>query len=494
MATPALGMPAGRSTWWTVGAFATVAVLIRLTYLPRVAGLDEAGFLEIAQQWHGPGSSLYTDLWVDRPPLLIAIYQVGDALGGLHGIRVLQALVAGIVVLGTAVTANLLAGRRAAGVSAAVISAWMFTPAFASLTSNGEYFAAPFIVWSMAGTLAALRADDPRRATVLASLAGAAGIAAVMIKQNQADAVVFGLVAIALAGRLRATTAAHRVRVLAAAVTGAAAAVSAVVLLCLSRGTSPTGVLDAMYASRVEVLAVRRRTGLTPFRERFADFSHVWLVSGVLVLMLVALIVALRTRRVRPAAAVLAVTLVFGHLSVWAGGTFFTHYMVELLVPVALLAGLAATASRIVVPAVTGLAVTTALIVTPGSVFATADRGSSKTGAAMKAVAMPGDSIIVLYGRPGIVFASGMRPAYEHLFRLTTKVRDPDLAELRRVLTGDAPPTWIIRSPQLDRIALPVSAIADPLRERYREVGTVCGQAVLLLAGAERRVPQDLCA
>src|SRR4051794_24463055 len=68
---------------------AGAAALARLPFLTRPLSPDEGGFLMIASQW-SPGTSLYGDYWVDRPPLMIGLYQVPVLLGGgAVGVRLL---------------------------------------------------------------------------------------------------------------------------------------------------------------------------------------------------------------------------------------------------------------------------------------------------------------------------------------------------------------------------------------------------------------------
>jgi hypothetical protein len=86
------------------GAVVAVAIAGALTWLPnliRPLASDEGGFLLVASQW-SPGTSLYGDYWVDRPPLLIGIFQLADVGGGLLALRVigLLAVIASVLLAG----------------------------------------------------------------------------------------------------------------------------------------------------------------------------------------------------------------------------------------------------------------------------------------------------------------------------------------------------------------------------------------------------------
>ena len=113
MVTPASG-PGSAASRWAVPALAGGAVLLRLPLLGAAEGNDEGGYLAVAHQWHQAGGSLYGRYWVDRPPLLITLFQLADSLGGLTALRLLGALAAGAAVLGVAATAGQVGGRRSA--------------------------------------------------------------------------------------------------------------------------------------------------------------------------------------------------------------------------------------------------------------------------------------------------------------------------------------------------------------------------------------------
>jgi hypothetical protein len=43
--------------------------------------------LLVARQWDGDGPLLYDGQWVDRPPILIAVFKLGSLFGGAVGLR-----------------------------------------------------------------------------------------------------------------------------------------------------------------------------------------------------------------------------------------------------------------------------------------------------------------------------------------------------------------------------------------------------------------------
>src|SRR5262245_45125950 len=83
-------------TW--VAVMAAAVCLSLVSFAGRSLSPDEAGYLIVGGQW-GHGSSLYGDYWVDRPPALIAIFEVAEALGGRVPLRLLGAVAALLAVV-----------------------------------------------------------------------------------------------------------------------------------------------------------------------------------------------------------------------------------------------------------------------------------------------------------------------------------------------------------------------------------------------------------
>jgi hypothetical protein len=65
-----------------VAIAAVLAVLARLPALTRPVRADEAGFLLVARAWDPRPDSMFGPYWVDRPPLLIAVFKGVDLAGG----------------------------------------------------------------------------------------------------------------------------------------------------------------------------------------------------------------------------------------------------------------------------------------------------------------------------------------------------------------------------------------------------------------------------
>ena len=91
--------------WAVLLGLTALAVGGWLPFVGRPLGPDEAGLLMVGGQV-GEGSSLYGDYWVDRPPLLVALFGLASLVGGAAGVRVLGL----VAVVGTVLAAGLLGG------------------------------------------------------------------------------------------------------------------------------------------------------------------------------------------------------------------------------------------------------------------------------------------------------------------------------------------------------------------------------------------------
>ncbi|MCW2746908.1 MAG: hypothetical protein JWP10_50, partial [Nocardioidaceae bacterium] len=148
----------------TVGVAAFVAVVCRLPFLHRALGADEAGFLMVGRQWNGSGTSLYGNYWVDRPPLLVTIFRIAAAWGGMTALRLIGCLAVVLLVWGTAWTAHAIGGVQAGRWAAICAAALCVSPLLGSYAINGELLAAPFVVFGLGCVVVSLRSQAPRQA------------------------------------------------------------------------------------------------------------------------------------------------------------------------------------------------------------------------------------------------------------------------------------------------------------------------------------------
>ena len=468
---------------------AALAVLVRLPMLGRPPGPDEAGFLMVGQQWHGAGSSLYGDYWVDRPPLLITIFRVAAELGGVVPLRLIGCLATAGIVLGSAHVARRIAGDRAATWAAIAAAALSVNPLLGTARVDGELLSAPFVVAGIAAALGGLHASTRRRIAGAAALSGASMMVALLIKQNIADVGVFAVVAWLMAWR-RGRMSGRQVARLAAGFLGGAVACLAVVTAWTElRGTSPAAVFDALYPFRIAAGHVLASSHGSQAPIRFWGLLGAWLVSGMAVVM-AATAQGTATRQLRRTAELaLAATLAFGTVSVLMGGNYWNHYLVELIVPIAILAGvLVARGKEWITKAVV---VATAVTVVGWCVALPFGRtsGSAAIGTAVAAASRPGDSIVTLYGHAETTRASGLASPYPYLWSLPIKTLDPNLHVLDSVLRGPQAPTWIVVAGHLESWGLTTAETSRLVTDEYHPVAHPFGATVYLHDGVDRPVP-----
>lgn len=495
--------PPQRTGRGLVLAVALGCVLLRLAYAGRTVGRDEAGFLLVGSQWSEGGGSLYGSYWVDRPPLLITLFWLGDQLGGLVALRVLGALGAGLAVLALAGAARTLWGTRAAVPTAVVAAALLSSHLLASLEVNGELLAAPFLA---GGTLAAVRAaqrfesaSGPDQAGLAwAAVTGVCAVAALLVKQNMADVVVFGLVlGLALVRSGRVVTA-QIGPALAAAAAGVLAALVAASVWSLTWGTSPVDVFDAMYPFRLEASRViAGDEGAGESLERLVRLLGGFAASGLALLEVTATGLALARGRREPVLVALAATLGYGVFSMLAGSVYWLHYLIELVPAASLVAGyvlsrpaeavgrrLRAGVVLACVLAVlsTGVSLVRAAVVEP--------RGDQRAvGEALAGAARADDTLVTLYGDSDLNYRAGLPSPYEHLWNLPIKVRDPQLRGLVDVLEGRRAPAWVVSGRSLETWGLETRRTRRLLEQRYRLVARCARYDVHLRVGLDRPAP-----
>lgn len=472
-----------------VVVLAGVAVLARLPFLDHAPGRDEAGYLMIGQQWQHAGTSLYGNYWVDRPPLLITIFRFAGLAGGIVPLRLVGCLAAALLVLGAAHVARRLGGPRAAGWAALTATALCVSPLLGGQEVNGELLSAPFVVGGIAATIAALRVPQRLRAAVASGLAGAATVAALMVKQNIADVGVFTAVVLVLGWR-RGEVSGRRLRMISLGYgVGALLCLTVVTGWTLLHGTSPAGVFDAMYPFRVEagrVMASGSRQGADA---RMWVLLGSWLVSGGAIIMGVVTWALLSRRLHGTAAWGLVATLVFDVVSVVLGGNFWHHYLIQLVAPLSIVAGVLVARRqpgiRLVLVAAGVVAALAWALVVPSADGST----GSTVGRAVARVADRSDTIVTLYGNADVTQASGLSSPYPYLWSLPARTLDPHRVLLDRLLRSRAAPTWFVTWTAIDRWSNDSARTARLVAHRYHAVARLDGHTVYLHNGVLRATP-----
>ncbi len=476
-----------RWSWVWLAAAAAASVLVRLPFVAAPADPDEGGFLQVAGQWSPGGGSLYGHYWVDRPPLLIALYQLADLGGGLVALRLLGCIAAGATVLLAARTAATLAGPRAGAWAAVAAAAMLVSPLMGSLEVNGELLAAPFVAGGIACLVEATHTRNRARAVLLSAVAGAAGMCSVLVKQNMFDVVVFGAVLLWVGARTGRLTGARGLGI--AAIAGGGAAGALIAGWTAACGTSLVGVFDAMYPFRWHAAQVVAAGGSQYASGRGTRLLVAFALSGAAVLA-GSLLLANRHQRDwdAPRLALLAV-LGYDAFSIGLGGGYWLHYLVQLAVPLAVWAGVlvsgGARGPRLVTPVVVaaslvGLALTALHPFTPTG---------EEVGGAIAQVAQPGDTLTTLYGEPEVNLAAGLPSPYQYLWSLPTKTLDPQLSGLDSVLSGPTAPTWLVVAHSISTWGLDTAHTQALIAGDYHPVAEIGGQTVYLHDGTARAAP-----
>ncbi len=508
-------VPLARLTVWVA---AVAAVLARFPSAMWPLRPDEAGFLLVARSWAPAPDSVYGRYFVDRPPEIIALIRLTDWLGGPYALRVLGALgIAGFVVV-VAATARRLASY-AAGLPADRadrVAAWTAVAA-AGLVSNagvdvvsikGEHLGIPLVAGACWLALVALE----RRSTRLALASGLVAVLAVGLKQSLVGGLVFGgvlLLASAVVDRRRWRT---YLRLGGAAALGAAVPVVATVVWALVAGVDLGTLWYAVVGFRPDADAVLAAQPSDTIDERAVQLRELAVETGMafLVAWFVLHLPRLARRLPAPTAAVAAM-LVVDAVAVVRSGSYWTTYLVVLVPPVALATALVLTVERLphrlrrwqrVAQGVTQALVVLVVLSSLDSLWRWWDSTEERSrpveyyaGEAIGKAARPGDTLVVYGGRADIQWASGLRSPYPHLWSLPMRTLDPDLVELRDLLTGPAAPTWFVEFSVLDAWSESgTERIGEELIERYQYVGTVCDEyRVYHLKSLERPVVDTRC-
>ncbi|WP_370188117.1 hypothetical protein [Aeromicrobium sp.] len=480
---------------WVPCAAGVLAALLRMTWADRGLGSDEAGFLTVAGQWR-PGTSLYGHYWVDRPPLLITLYRLADGLGGAVGLRVVGALAVLVAVVTVGAVARRATGSATAAAWTAVVAgALLASPVAGAYEVNGELLAAPFTALGVLGVVLAWRGLRRRDHLLGGALAGAGLVAALLVKQNMVDVLVVAAGVVALG----AVTRTLRPRSLLVALAGAAAggvAVAGVVLgWAVLHGTSPGGVWYAMYPFRVAAGAALASSRGVAADARGLHLLGAAMVGGVVPALAALLLGVRRMRRdVRLVAVVTLVWTAWAGASIVVGGNFWTHYLVQLALPLAVGVGLLSTARpRLATVAAASCLVPAVLSATVMSARADDLTPDQRVGQAIGAASVGADSLVVAWGHPGVVQGSGLTSPYPSLWSLPTKTLDPDLTGFTAVLAGPRAPTWVVTGRSLHSWGLRTHDAAAVLHRRYHRVADVCGSTVYLRDGLARPVPAADC-
>jgi 4-amino-4-deoxy-L-arabinose transferase-like glycosyltransferase len=484
---------------WTVAVAAAAAFLLRLPGLTRPVRADEAGYQLVARAWLPMPDSVYGAYFVDRPPPMIALFKFSDAVGGPLFIRVLGAVACAALVLAAAAVARLVADEHAARWTAVAVAALSTNVLIDAVAVKGELLALPVLMSSLGLSLVAVRDRSWRVALAAGFLAGLA----LGFKQNLAGGVVFAavlFVASWLAGRL---TRPELVRLAGAASIGFAVPVLATIGWALAAGVRLHTLWYAVYGFRFDASRVLSDATDPAPTLRAGLLVLVALGAGML-LIIGGFVVHIRGEWAddAPLTAAVAAMLVVDVVGLVSGGSYWRDYLFPLIPGTALCAALLARrasrrgrAMRTVIIAATASTVLSLVGWVAYNAGGLQEYDEHDTGVALREVAEPGDTLVVYGGRADLQLDSGLSSPYAYLWSLPMRTLDPDLAELRALVGGDNPPTWIVEWVAFRHWDGRDGARLEQLvQERYVRAGTACGdRPIWLLRGVDRATPEPDC-
>lgn len=470
---------------------------------------DEAGFTLVARSWHPRPDSMFGHYWVDRPPLLIALVRVSDAVGGPLFLRFVAAIGCGVLVLVAAATAREVttsvgadgrAARRAAVVTAIGTAALTSNAMIDLVAAKGEVLALPVLVatcWLALRMLAS-------RSALLAVATGLVGATALGLKQNLVGGLAFaGLLLLGeLAGRRLPLR--DFARLTGGVVVGAAVPVAATVCWAVAAGVRLSTLWYAVVGFRSDATGVIWSQPAAAPLHRARELVVIAVASG-LVVLIGWFILRLRTLVLTAPSVALATAgvLLLDLVGVAMGGSYWRPYLFGLVPSAVLILALlssgaaagrqgAAARPRRTAVVLTACLTASSLLAGVGWGIAWARGGEPPTevytGEAIRRAAWPDDSLVVFGGRADLQLTTGMPSPYPYLWSLPARVLDPGSRRLARLLDGPHAPTWFVEWVPLDAWD-PTSRthVERVLERRYAVHGNACnGHPVYLLRGVVR--------
>ena len=475
-----------------------VVALARLTYVPKPLRNDEGGYLLVARQWHTGGEFMYGDYFADRPPLLMLIFKVASLTGWDHAIRVLAIPFVLVFVLAGRRAGALLAGPAGGRWAAVVAAAMMCSPGLAAEQADGELFGATLVMAALALVLSAWHAGSRRSALCWAGAAGAAAVAAPLVKQSLVEGLVLlgGVVVLGCwAGGAARTRAAL---VAGAASLGALVPCALVALWFVAAGIAPADAWYELVGSRGVALGELWATSPDDSIRRVGQLLVLGTVTGLLPVVVIWLVTARRGGvPVSPGVRLISPLLVLGVVGIASGGAYWPPYLLQLAPAAVLAAGVMAPvasgagawmrgAGRVLAgTAVLGTLASAVVYATVPSAWS-----SQRTGEWLAEVKAPGDTGLVVYGLPSVLETADMASPYPHLWSAALRTLDPEQSRLRALLAGPRAPEWIVQINGFDAWGIDDgSRTRDLVRQRYGVVTEVCGYRVWLRSDLSRELP-----
>jgi hypothetical protein len=480
----------GFAAWLLIAEAMTLA--IRLVTSSFGLTVDESGYAYVASRWTDAAGGIYGDQFLDRPPLLVALYRGALAFADVAGVHLLATIsVLALVALVGLATKYVCNDDRGAAVAMLVAAALASSPMLGAIAANGELLAAPFA----AGALVCLFVtfDGGQRRWLPAFLAGICAAGASLIKQSNVDMAFAGMFVATIITVLPIGPTAHlRMRARAAIPGALLAGLALPWLLTLVWaqiwGPGISEMFDALVGFRTDAIAAIGSTSEVASTRRALQLLAVALFAGMIPLLMTSVRPAMRElagRNKLPHALVLATSITIAATTIAAGGSFWRHYLVQLIVPLSVLAGVAMSKRSRTIGF--ELAVVATVIVSVVSVAISYEWNSRYPFYANELAvsqtiahsANDSDRIFVLYGRASVVRESGLESAMPYQWTLMMRARHDAIPMLKETIGSEGAPEWIVQwhgfnSWKLDRS----DELENLVRGRYEVAGSICGKTI----------------
>lgn len=485
----ATGFARRHSTALWIAAGVVLTLLLRAPWFDAALSRDEGGVAMVAQGWTHAGPYAYGAVFLDRPPLLVALYRLA---GDTEGIRLLGAVAAALLVVTSTLLAVRLAGRSAAPWAAGVAAVLASSFAMKSVFTPAELLAAVPSSASVLLLVIALERHSRRRLWLFAG-AGALAAVALLVKQSFADGLAAGAVAV-LAGKLAGVSWRDTLRRAAAYASGVALVGAALVAWAALDHRSAGSIYYAMFGFRLD--ATHALAG--DFGLRIGRLGSPVVDSGLAVALLIAIVGIARLRDRPVVRAVLAAWLLAALVGVLLGGSYWPHYLIALVSVTAAGAAAALVRHRWVAAAgVAAMVVAAAVVAAPIAIHdsaASIDQSAVTVGDYIRDRAEPGETAYVLYAKADILYYAGLPPAFPYNWSLMMRSAPHAQTKLRRDLASPHRPTWLVQWQHTRAFGLDRSGLTKRLVARYyRRVTSLCGHSLYLARGAgARSAPVDV--
>jgi 4-amino-4-deoxy-L-arabinose transferase-like glycosyltransferase len=461
-----------RTTILVAVAAVALAVLLRLPFFGAPLTADEGGYAEAARLWER-GATLYRDIWVDRPQGLLLVFRGVLELGSSTDvIRGVAAAVGALSVLATMLLAFRLTGRRTVAYASGLLMATAgASPFLESFTLAGELLASFAAILSLLAFTAYLRS----RSLAWLAVAGLASGCAVMIKQSGFDAAVAIVAYVVWTERRRA------LRPLAVFVGAAAAPVLAGLLGAVSLHSWWFAVVG--YRGSGDSLV----TGSVVHRLGLLVDSLPGAAKGL------GLLVLLAALGWGGSPLLLRLWLGAAVLGVLGGGNFHYHYYLQLVPPLAILAGsgvekLIAGRMRLTAAVLAAVAIATAAFTVPlwfdgpraqaNAIWPKDPHLQHDVAVAryLDAHTRPGQKALVLWAAANVYYLADRAPAIPYMWRRNIETIPGVRGRLERELARRAPAVVALVQP-LDSLE-GSGRTATILARNYRRAAALDGVPV----------------